>query len=339
MEPYMRGDYDALSEMGAVTWASASVGPGWRRRLGPTGWLPTRAMLKLVRGSDVVFQWFATPAAPVVAARLCRKPSIVVAGGYDVAAMREIGYGLMLGRRTRLMGTLTLRLADRVLAFSEFAQREVKRWAPNANVGVAYLGLSIQDYPRGTRPRSQVVTVGAVCHDYLERKGLTTFARASRLLPEVPFVLVGKHLEPSAVGKLRELGGENLKLTGYLPDSDLRRVLQESAVYAQLSLHEGFGFAVAEAMLSGCTPVVTSAGALPEVVGDCGLVIAPGDERVAAKAISSALSNSPAHDGRSRIVERFSIERRKDLLRSETASLLRDRNPGTEARVSGSNDA
>jgi glycosyltransferase involved in cell wall biosynthesis len=332
MEPYMRGDYELLSELGRVVWATSRVGPGWRRGLGPTGWLPTRAMLKLVCESDLVFQWFATPVAPVVAARLCRTPAIVVAGGYDVAAVKEIGYGLMLDRRTRTMGTLTLRLADRVLAFSDFAQREVKRWAPGSNVGVAYLGLRVQDYPRGEAPaRPQVVTVGAICHDYLERKGLTTFARTSRLLPDVAFVLVGKHLEPPAVTTLRELGGENLKLTGYLSDAELRSVLRESAVYAQLSRHEGFGYAVAEAMLSGCTPVVTTAGALPEVVGDSGLVIPPDDVHAAAKAISSALSMARAESGRNRIAQHFAVERRQELLRLETSALLRAAGLGDRA--------
>src|SRR5262249_52052304 len=103
MEPYMRGDWHTLSEFGDVEWHSSVVGPGWRPGLGPSGWLPSLAVLAAVRRADLVFQWFATPSAVVFAARLLRKPSIIIAGGYDVASVPEIGYGQMCHRRTRLM--------------------------------------------------------------------------------------------------------------------------------------------------------------------------------------------------------------------------------------------
>ena len=49
---------------------------------------------------------------------------------------------------------------------------------------------------------------------------------------------------------------------------------RRASVYVQASWHEGFGMAVAEAMLAGCVPVVRDAGAMPEVVGDAGVLIA-----------------------------------------------------------------
>jgi glycosyltransferase involved in cell wall biosynthesis len=165
-----------------------------------------------------------------------------------------------------------------------------------------------------------VVTIGAICGAYLDRKGLTTFARASRLLPDARFVLIGTHVEPAAVSLLQDLGGPNLTLPGYLPESDLKHVLRESSVYAQLSLHEGFGYAVAEAMLSGCTPVVTACGALPEVVGDSGLVVPPQDPAAAALAIADALSNQRVRP-RARIAARFALDSRRDQLHALVASL------------------
>ena len=62
----------------------------------------------------------------------------------------------------------------------------------------------------------------------------------------------------------------NVRVTGRLSDEDLDALFASSAVYVQASLHEGFGLSLAEAMLAGAVPVVTSAGALPEVVGETG---------------------------------------------------------------------
>ncbi|MEO7555918.1 MAG: glycosyltransferase, partial [Acidimicrobiales bacterium] len=58
--------------------------------------------------------------------------------------------------------------------------------------------------------------------------------------------------------------------------------LWSSQVYAQLSWHEAFGVSVAEAMLCGCTPVVTDVPALQEVAGRWALTTTSPDDDLAA---------------------------------------------------------
>ena len=91
--------------------------------------------------------------------------------------------------------------------------------------------------------------------------------RGSR--PELRFALVGKWLD-GAVDLLRQLGGDNVEYTGQVSDEELAAWYARSSVYVQASRHEAFGMSLAEAMLGGCIPVVSQAGALPEVVGDVG---------------------------------------------------------------------
>ena len=56
---------------------------------------------------------------------------------------------------------------------------------------------------------------------------------------------------------------------------------------------EGFGLPPLEAMACGCPAVVSSAGSLPEVVGDAALVVPPGDAVGLADAVER-LATDPA---------------------------------------------
>jgi glycosyltransferase involved in cell wall biosynthesis len=94
-------------------------------------------------------------------------------------------------------------------------------------------------------------------------------------------------------------------------------------VYVQLSRHESFGCSVAEAMLCRCIPVVSNAAALPEVVGDCGIVIESRKTPDVVDAVRRALAmpNSEGERARERILNHFPYELRRDKLQ-ETVELL-----------------
>ena len=321
MPSYVARDMAILGEIAEVDWIRSYTGPAWRARLGPTGWLPGRAMHRAISGSDLVFQWFATPSAPVVGARLARKPSVVVSGGFDVASVPEIGYGRMVHPLSRNMTRLALRGATKVLPVSEFNASEVHRWSPRTAVEVLPHGFEPRPAPAVERaPR--VITVGAVSREYMLRKGLEDFARASRALPDIEFVLAGKHVQEDAAEHLREIGGPNLSLPGFLPAEELDELLGTSAVYLQLSRHEAFGCSVAEAMLAGCTPVVTRAGALPEVVGDSGRYVESREPEAVAAVVREALGDPRPLESHERIASRYPIEARRRRLHELVGSLL-----------------
>ncbi len=276
--------------------------------------------------ADAIVVWFAGWHAfiPVTVAWLLRKPSLVITGGYDVAATED-GYGMQHGGIRRFVARWSLRRATRLMANSESGAHEARRAAgPDARIDVVHHGIPDLVGELTTSERTGALTVGAIDGPNLRRKGLLAFAEAARELPGVPFVLVGKVFDEAAEATLREAAGDDVELTGFVDDEELARRYARASVYVQASTHEGFGMAVAEAMLAGCIPVVTPVGALPEVVGDAGVVV--GADGLAA-AIRRALESDAAARAaaRERVLERFTLERRGNGVRAALEAAISGR--------------
>ena len=277
--------------------------------------------LKVIGGvlrADLVFGWFASwhTFFPITLAWLLRKPSVLVIGGFDVANMPDIRYGHQQGGLRRLASRWLFRRARRLVTNSNYSLSEIERNTPIPASAVTVIHHGVPD-PFGELPAEAkqrvALTVGAIDRGTLVQKGQLPFARASRELPDVRFVLAGKWLD-EAVEELRAAAGANLELTGWLSDEQLLDAYRGAAVYVQASRHEGFGLAVAEAMLAGCVPVVMNVTAMPEVVGDAGVLIESQDPEAVAAGIREALELGPPASAaaRERILTAFPMDRRRE---------------------------
>jgi glycosyltransferase involved in cell wall biosynthesis len=313
---FTRIDLEALRERFEVT---EYFQDGARPRL--------RELIAKLRGCDVVFGWFASwhTLAALTLARLYRKPSVLVIGGFDTASVPEIGYGNQQDPVRRRRARTAIRRATRLVTNSEYSREEIERniGIPPERVTVVHHGLADRFGEPAHEREAMALTVGAVDRLNLERKGMRPFVRAAASLPEIEFVLAGKWVD-DAIEELRPDAGGNVRLTGFLSDSELDALFRTAAVYVQASMHEGFGLSLAEAMLAGCVPVVTDVTALPEVVGDTGVKIgAPTPEEVAA-GVRRALELGPQEGARARarILERFPLERRAEGICAEVEAAL-----------------
>ena len=77
--------------------------------------------------------------------------------------------------------------------------------------------------------------------------------------------------------------------TGWVDDHRLAGLLARAAVLAYPSRYEGFGFPPLQAMAAGVPVVATTAGALPEVLGDAAGLVPPGDPDALADALAGVL--------------------------------------------------
>ena len=275
-------------------------------------------LIPAVVRADLVFGWFANwhTFLPITLAWLLRKPSVMVIGGFDTANMPDIGYGHQRGGVRRWGSRWIMKRARRLITNSAYSLSEIERNTPISPEGVTVVHHGVPDplgeLPAGERER-MALTVGAIEHITLDQKGQRQFVQAAALLPDVRFVFVGKPLD-DAIDVLREIASDNVEFTGWLSDDELHERYRRASVYVQASRHEGFGLAVAEAMLAGCIPVVVDVTAMPEVVGDAGVLVPTQRPEDVAEGVRRALAMPlEAHArARERILREFPLERRRE---------------------------
>ena len=271
-----------------------------------------RRLLREVLAADVIVGWWASwhTFLPITLAWLLRKPSLLIVGGFDTASEREYGYGFQRGGPRAWLSRFTMRRATTLMTNSAYSRKEIWRniGIPLREVKLVYHG--VPELTAGGEKRPLALTIGIVDRTNLERKGLRAFVQAAAHLPEVEFVLAGRHADDAAL-QLQRDATANVRLTGWLEDAELIELLDSAAVYVQASRHEGFGVSVAEAMLARCVPVTTRAGALREVVGETGVLIDDARPETVAQGVREALDLDTGEAARTRVLREFSVERRR----------------------------
>jgi glycosyltransferase involved in cell wall biosynthesis len=109
------------------------------------------------------------------------------------------------------------------------------------------------------------------------------------------------------VARLRG-GAERVTYLGRVTDGELAALYQGALAFVYPSEDEGFGLPVLEAMASRVPVITTTGGALPEAVGDAGILVAPGSVRELAEAMKrvagdAALRASLISKGLARVAE------------------------------------
>jgi len=129
-------------------------------------------------------------------------------------------------------------------------------------------------------------------------------------------VVVGQPKKDGDIPSLiQELGiGGRVEFTGRIRQEDLVHHYAEAAAAVVPSVYEGFGLPAGEAMACGVPVISTRGGALPEVVGDAGLLVPPADAAALATAIETLLRHPDyaarlAQKGLNRVQRHFTWQR------------------------------
>ncbi len=112
------------------------------------------------------------------------------------------------------------------------------------------------------------------------RKNLLLLARVFDSRPLPPLVLAG----PSGWGGASPPVSKRVLPIGEVGDEDLAALYRQASFLAFPSLEEGFGLPPLEAMACGCPVLASDRGAIPEVVGEAGLLVEPTEAALGAAA-------------------------------------------------------
>jgi len=147
---------------------------------------------------------------------------------------------------------------------------------------------------------------------YYLLQGVAVLARTH----PIKLVVIGTPKKNGGIVKLiRKLGiGSSVRFTGRISDDEFRRQYARATMAVVPSVYEGFGLPVGEAMACGVPVISTTGGALPEVVGDAGLLVSPADPGALTKAIKSLLDNPEratalGQAGYERVINHFTWEK------------------------------
>lgn len=300
----------------------------------------------------LIYIWFADYHSflPVLFAGIFNKKSVIAAGGYDATYIPEIDMGVFtktsLKRRFRcfcaeysLKNCSLILPVDRTLIenenryiYSDLPGKPVlKDGIKNMIPGIKTpfktvpLGYDPVIFKRnsGVAKETAVVSAGYIMNENeFKRKGFDLLVESANVLREVKFILIG--LNDFYFEKLSELGLNNLELYKKVRYEELINLYSRAKVYSQLSLFEGMPSAVCEAMLCECIPVGSDVNGIPEIIGDCGIVIKEKNIELIIQAFKEVLRTNryESINPRHRIIELYSLEKRESEVVNVVKGLL-----------------
>ena len=144
-------------------------------------------------------------------------------------------------------------------------------------------------------------------------KGGDLLVELAKRNPSMKFYIAGYTYE-AGMGELPD----NITFMGVLSRNQLRDLYLRCAFYFQLSVFEGFGLSLCEAMLCRCIPIGSNSNAIPEIIGDTGYIIKQRKiseiEETVNFAIKSSNIQTLGEAARQRILENYPISKRKSEL-------------------------
>lgn len=316
----------------------------WKRKSQLPFLLLIQAMQLLFdrRWSAVVVQFAGYHAViPALIARLRRKPCFIITGGTDCVSFPSLRYGHFAKEPLATMTRISFRLCSHILPVHASLMRSTNTFQRNDPVDQGVLsfmpdlrkpvveicnGFDPDQWPLSSNLERPVDVLTVTSNDRrpstLYLKGVALLLEIARRRPHLRFRVIGISGAPIADAPA------NVEFLPSVANHELPEYYALAKVYAQLSLSEGFPNALCEAMLCGCTPLVSAVAAMPMIVGDTGVVLTDQDLEKATTHLDVALARAasgPDIEARARIASNFTESMRQEKLIETIRTVLAER--------------
>lgn len=180
-------------------------------------------------------------------------------------------------------------------------QRALEELVPGAVTHLVPLGALPMAEPSAEAPlpdlvgRPFVVSIGTIERRKNLPRLVDSFAAVAAADPDVQLVIAGGDGDdrPAVDAAIDRLGSvaDRVVLTGRVDESALSWLTRHAAVVAYVSLDEGFGFPLLQAMQADVPIVASTAGSIPEVAGDAAVMVPCDDTDAISAALLDVLGN------------------------------------------------
>jgi glycosyltransferase involved in cell wall biosynthesis len=199
-----------------------------------------------------------------------------------------------------------------VVTVSDCSRQDIARdfGLQPAGIGLVHNGIDTDMFRPLPDVERRPLRLMATCSADQPLKGLRYLLRAYAALlethPELELLVVSK---PKPGGKteklLRYLGiADRVQFVDNISTEQMVRYYAEATIAVVPSVYEGFGLPAGEAMACGVPVISTDGGALPEVVGDAGVIVPARSVDALAAAIDSLLRDPARREALSRAGKR-----------------------------------
>ncbi len=209
------------------------------------------------------------------------------------------------------------RKLSQIITVSETARQHIAETygLPEDRLRVIYNGIDTDIFRPSTKVQRLDNRLLVVISRDTPVKGLRYILEALAVLNQqhrLDLVVVAKGTDNKTTQRLIDTLAirDYVKIIDEIDTPELVNQYRLATIVVIPSVYEGFGLPAAEAMACGAPVVSTTAGALPEVVGDAGLMVPPADIKALVEAISMLIINPSKRlqltsAGRRRILRNF----------------------------------
>lgn len=215
-----------------------------------------------------------------------------------------------------------------ILTVSEFSKAEIVRYlrVPEKQISVGYNGVGDQFRPCACADIERVRAKHGLSRPYIlsvgtlePRKNLPRLIEAwkmSGLESEYDLVLVGGKVSLFSETAINgsNTASDSIRFLGYVDDPDLPSIYAGSRAFVYLSLYEGFGLPILEALACGCSVLASDIPVFRELFSGGVQFTNPINVESICESLKYLVANPIVPPTRASLIDRFSWEQTSQIL-------------------------